>query len=295
MRTIRKSHVDLARQIVDFVQVHEFEEGQHLAEQALADQFGVSRSPVRSALKLLAARDVVRYASNQGYFLSMPGRSLDPGLIDMPSVDEDKLFITIAQDYFSGALNGQFTVTSLIRRYDANRSLISRVVNRLSEEGLIERSAGQGWRFRASLNDARAYEDSYRFRMLIEPAAILEPGFTPDPERFRQMRRLHEELVDGAVYTASVGRLIDLDADFHDVIGACSGNQFFAETIHQQNRIRRLSDYQHEDERDRWKESAREHLQILDAIEAGARDKAAALMREHIIVSRDVRPTFSDS
>jgi DNA-binding GntR family transcriptional regulator len=291
--SVKKSHVDLARRIVDFVQVQDYAAGRHLAEQALADRFGVSRSPVRSALKLLADRDVVRYASNQGYFLARPGRALDAGLIAMPSADEDALFIAIVRDRFAGRLGDRFTVTALIRRYGASRALVGRVVTRLGAEGLIERGAGQGWRFRAGLTDPGAYDDSYRFRMLIEPAAIREPGFRPDPDRFAQVRRLHDDLVAGAVYRVPLGRLIEIDVGFHDVIAACSGNRFFAETIRQQNRLRRLSDYQHEDERDRWRDSAGEHLSILDAIEAGDRDRAATLMRDHIAISRDVRPAFA--
>ena len=43
---------------------------------------------------------------------------------------------------------------------------------------------------------------------------------------------------------------------------------------------------------ERMVQSCREHLAILDALEAGDRKRAADLMRKHIEVSRDVPPNF---
>jgi GntR family transcriptional regulator of vanillate catabolism len=43
--------------------------GQHLHEEALADDLKVSRTPIRDALKVLASEDLLVYAPNRGYFV----------------------------------------------------------------------------------------------------------------------------------------------------------------------------------------------------------------------------------
>src|ERR1700753_537257 len=44
--------------------------GVHLRQAELADQFGVSRVPVREALKLLAAESLVLHDQNRGFFVA---------------------------------------------------------------------------------------------------------------------------------------------------------------------------------------------------------------------------------
>lgn len=48
----------------------------------------------------------------------------------------------------------------------------------MANEGWIERLPGHGREFLPVLTSVEAYEDSFRFWLLIEPSAILEPRFT---------------------------------------------------------------------------------------------------------------------
>ena len=48
--------------------------GEHLGQAELADQFSVSRMPIREALKLLAADGIVSHDPNRGYFVSRLSR-----------------------------------------------------------------------------------------------------------------------------------------------------------------------------------------------------------------------------
>lgn len=50
-----------------------FAEGERLDESRLAAQFGVSRTPVREALRLLAATGLVQQHANRGSFVRQPG------------------------------------------------------------------------------------------------------------------------------------------------------------------------------------------------------------------------------
>lgn len=59
-----------------------------------------------------------------------------------------------------------------------------------AREGWAERKQGYGWRFLPVAKTPEALEQIYRLRMLIEPAAMLEPGFRLDRKILEQQRRL---------------------------------------------------------------------------------------------------------
>ena len=62
----------LAVGIVDRVRSEAMPAGAHLAEQALADAFHVSRGPVREALTILEREGIVLFHPNRGFFLTRP-------------------------------------------------------------------------------------------------------------------------------------------------------------------------------------------------------------------------------
>lgn len=290
---VNQFHADLARKIVGLVHERDCPVGYQLKEQWLAGELGLSRSPVRAALRLLDRFGVVRTTPNQGCFLARPATELDDSNWGLPPTGEERLHGALTRDRFANRLDRQINVTGLIRRYGATRSLVERVLARLADEGLVEREAGRGWRFIPAVDNPRVYEESYRFRLTVEPLAILDPGFSPDSKRLGTLKRQHEELIGDLAHTLPSRRLVEVDADFHESIGAWSNNRFILQAIQQQTRLRRLMEFQFSmAEPERMAQSCREHLAILDALEAGNREKAADFMRKHIEVSRDVLPEF---
>jgi DNA-binding GntR family transcriptional regulator len=290
---VNQFHANLARRIVDLARERDFPAGGQLKEHWLASELGLSRSPIRAALRLLDRIGVVRTIPNQGCFLARPAAELGDGNWGLPATGEERLYGALTRDRFANRLDTQINVTELSRRYDANRSLVERVLTRLADEGLVEREAGLGWRFLPAVDNPRVYEESYRFRLAVEPTAILDPGFSLDGKRLGELRRRHEELIDGLESAISPRRLVEADADFHESIGVWSNNRFILQAIQQQTRLRRLMEFQFSiEDRERMIQSCREHLGILDALEAGDPERAAELMREHIEVSRDVLPDF---
>jgi DNA-binding GntR family transcriptional regulator len=290
---VNQFHANLARRIVELARERDCPAGYRLKEQWLASELGLSRSPIRAALRLLDRIGVVRTIPNQGCFLARAAAELDDGNWGLPATGEERLYAALTRDRFASRLDIQINVTELSRRYDANRSLVERVLTRLVDEGLVEREAGLGWRFLPAVDNPRVYEESYRFRLTVEPMAILDPGFSPDGKRIGELRRRHEELIDGRAGVISPRRLVEVDVDFHDAIGIWSNNRFILQSIQQQTRLRRLMEFQFSlDDRERMIQSCWEHLSILDAIEAGNLEQAAELMREHIEVSRDILPDF---
>lgn len=65
-------HTDLAYRILQLLKEQRAAPGHHLVEQALSRHFGLSRTPIRGALKLLAARGILQARTHRGYILRAP-------------------------------------------------------------------------------------------------------------------------------------------------------------------------------------------------------------------------------
>lgn len=282
----------MARRIMLFAQRDGLAAGTHLPEVRLAERLGVSRSPVRAALAFLQQRGVVRLVPHQGYFLAMDADTPGFAAVEMPESVESVIYRDLVRARFANLIGQQITVSDVMRRYDCDRPTANRVLSQMSQEGVIERAPGRGYVFGPVLNDAAAYDESYRFRLLVEPAAVLEPGFRPDRQRMKSLRVRHQDLLAAGVESLPITEVFEVDADFHEAIGDFCGNRFLAHAIRLQTRLRRLSEYENYNDRERLRASCREHLEILDALEAGEFARASALLRRHIEVSQEVRPDF---
>ncbi len=266
--------------------------GTHLPEVRLAERLGVSRSPVRAALAFLQQRGVVELVPHQGYFLAMDADSAGFAAVEIPESVETVIYRDLVRARFANLIGQQVTVSDVMRRYDCDRATANRVLSQMSQEGVVERAPGRGYVFGPVLNDASAYNESYRFRLLVEPAAVLEPGFRADRRRMKSLRLRHRELLAAGIDSLPIAELFEVDADFHEAIGDFCGNRFLAHAIRLQTRLRRLSEYENYNDRERLRASCLEHLEILDALEAGDFARASALLRRHIEVSQEVRPNF---
>jgi DNA-binding GntR family transcriptional regulator len=280
----------IAAQILDHIRAHDLSRGQHLPSQALADACRVSRAPVNSALKFLENLGVVRAERNRGYFLArdaqdLAGLNLRTGGDD----DEDRFYFEIAEDRLSGKLPDQVTENELMRRYKLPRGRLLKTLHKMAQEGWVERLLGHGWEFRPALTSRASYEAGYRFRAVLEAAAVLEPTFTIDPEAFAEARRQQRALIDGGYRKLSRAQLFRINSEFHEMLVGCSGNEFFLDAVKRVNRLRRLMEYRVTLDRSRLPQQCREHLRILDLLEAGDFATASAQLRKHIDGARTVK------
>jgi len=85
----------------------------------------------------------------------------------------------------------------LMQRYGATRPVVQRVLTKLAEVAAVQRKPGHGWRFLPTISDPTARAESYRLRQIIEPAALLEPGYRLAPGWIDDIQRddLHGERV----------------------------------------------------------------------------------------------------
>lgn len=281
---------EAAGRILSLLLQRETPAGTHLPELELSSALGISRTPVRAALLLLAEEGVVEFRPGRGFFLCRQLGEADRPRQGGLDGDAEALSVAIARDRLRGTLEDDLTEADLMRRYGVTRAVLTRVLRQLAEAGMVERRRGHGWSFLPALSDASGQRDSYRFRMIVEPAGLLEPGFRPDPAWLRSIQARHEQLLGAGPDQFSAVRFFEMNAEFHEGLARASGNAFLHKAVVQQNKLRRFINYDWTYGADRVEVSLREHLAILDAIEAGSLEWASALLRRHIEQASAVGP-----
>jgi DNA-binding GntR family transcriptional regulator len=290
-RNPHQSRFRLANLILDVIREARFEPGHRLREQQIGDLLQVSRTPVRAALALLAERGIVESRPYQGYILVRPSDDLGRITFDVPATADQDLYDRLVMDRLAGEIPTSVTQSEVERRYDVDRAVLLRVLSRLAEDGLVARNEGRGWTFLPTLDSAVALRNSYDFRLTFEPAGFMLSTFQPDPAALERSRLQHVYF-EAHPDIAAVDRrqLFEADAAFHEMCAEFSGNIFFLQAMQQQNRLRRLLEFGGYTNRRRVRDWCREHLAILDAVRAGARDEASALMRSHLSRAHELAP-----
>jgi DNA-binding GntR family transcriptional regulator len=281
-------HKELADRIRALIRDEGLAVGDKVNENRLALRLGVSRTPVRAALEQLAAQGIVERKPHRGVEL----RRIPPLARTRAAPQEDAgdaLLMRIARDRQRGKLPENVSETELMDAYGLTRPALRQVLERLGELGVVERRLGYGWRFANDVWDAAAREESYRFRMVIEPAAMREPGFRLEPDWIAQMRERHRSFLSAPWTEAASVAFFEMNAQFHEGIAAGSGNRFFVLAIQRQNRLRRLSNYDWKHGHERVLVNCREHLEMLERLAAGDTEMAALMMRRHLDVASRLR------
>ena len=282
-----KTHTTLARQVLELARAQRKQAGDHLPEQVFAALCGVSRTPLRSAYKILENNGFVTHRGGEGYFLS-----IDPD-VDAVAAEQQlnaaqsSLAETILADRAARRLDDDLSVSFLIRRYGATRGAVLGALTVLQQDGIIDRVPGQSWSFRPILDTPNAVADSHQFRLILEPAAILAPGFALDLTKARQMRLSLTAALTGRISNAGFHKQ---DTDFHSLIAQGSANRFARDTLLAHHRLRRITQKDLSTPEFRLRQAHEEHLTILDSLERRQFDVAADQMTLHLRLSRNQRP-----
>ena len=271
----------LVQRILQYIEEQEVSPGEHLGEVTLAARFQVSRTPVRSALKTLAELGAVEYHPNRGYFLCPNGSDR----VSLPTItDCDATYFQMGEDRLSGLLPDRVTESELLRRYPLTRNQLARLLRRMTQEGWIERLPGKGWGFLPVLNTEDGYVQMYQFRAVIEPAALLLPGYCLNTELSGKLRRQQVALLDGKADRFTRAELFQIGANFHETIVSGARNDLMTEAVRRANQLRRLMDYRYRAlvSSTRVIDECGEHLHLLDMIDHGELPLASAFLREHL-------------
>lgn len=258
--------------------------GQRLNEVDIAEWLGVSRTPVREVLRALERQGVLAYEPRRGFEIL---RSLDPDPGDAGD-SSDLLDERVMREMALGTLKSVISERALLQRFAVPKGFLNSTLRRLMRDQLAEPSPGRGWVF-ADVGP-EALKDGYRFRQIVEPAAILSDGYAVDSAAMARLDSDHEAAI-AKIDAFDRRALFELDAQFHLAIADGAGSRPLADAIRRQNNIRRVAEYMGFVRLDRIRQSMIEHRGIMAALLGGRRQKAATLMRLHLDVS--AQETFS--
>jgi DNA-binding GntR family transcriptional regulator len=152
----------------------------------------------------------------------------------------------------------------------------------MAQEGWVEKRQGYGWQFSPMLTTPESLLQSYRLRLALEPAALLEPGYRLDPQKLARCKAAEIHLLKGGIETDTADQLHERGVFFHETIVEGSGNAFFIDTIRRVNRVRRLLSYRAMQDRKRYRQHCKQHLQILELLEQERNQEASDALREHL-------------
>ena len=279
-------HAQLAQRIVDAAVANTWSAGMRMREEELAQMLEVSRTPVRAALRLLAHLGLVVATQSRGFALAQPGEQLVGVTVSVAQPVEERLRDALIRDRLAGRIAAEQSQVALARSYGASLPVLQRVIHRMEQEGLVVRK-GWRWAFVPTLEDGRSQEASYEVRLMVEPAALLLPGFQMDLGTLRQLADEHHALFDTLDHASpEPSTIFELDAKFHETLASFSRNPFVENVIRQQNALRRLLELKSYGDSTRVTAWCHEHLKILRTLATGDRDKASRLLREHLLQAR---------
>jgi len=276
-------HVRLAERIAEAAAAGGWPAGARVVEQDLARLLGVSRTPVRAALRLLALQGVVRARPRRGHVLARPGPTLAGFRLPVRPLAEAMLRDTLIRDRLAGRIGPDLVQSGLARHYRVGVARVQRALARLEEEGLVRRT-GWRWSFVPSLDTEQSRRASFELRLMLEPPALLVPGFRAEPALLEHLVEEHTFLMAHPEMTREDrARVFELDARFHEALAAWSGNLFVLAAVRQQNTLRRLFELGTYADGARVAAWCREHMAILSAVAAADMALATRLMRRHLM------------
>lgn len=276
----------LARKILQVVLDESWPQGVHLTAAALAARLKMSRTPVSKALEVLREKGAVRREANRGYFLAASADEVAALLAsDFQEEGADRLvsaYFQLAEDRLGGLLPDEVTEAELKARYGLTGGELHALLHRIAEEGWMQKRPGYGWDFSPILTTPGSLLKSYRLRLALEPAALVEPGYHLDGQLIARLRATELRLLDGGIESATADQLHERGVVFHEALVQASGNAFFTDAVRRVHRLRRLLSYRSMKNRARYEAHCLQHLEILRLLEAGDNKAASNAMRTHL-------------
>lgn len=274
----QKISVQLAQDIMS----GELAVGDHIGTQQVAKRYGVSRTPVRDALELLESKGALQREVNRGYFVANDTPEALRSWLEKQHGASGDDYQRMADDWLTDRLPEEVTELFLREKYGWTKSKVGDLLMRAAREGWAERKEGYGWRFLPVAKTAEAFGEIYRFRMAIEPVAMLEPSFALNRVVLDQHKRIQSTMIEYGIDNTPAERLLANGAEFHEDLIRMSNNPFFLTALQRVNRMRRLMEYRTEVNLERFTVQCTQHLQLIELLERGEIAEASYFMRRHL-------------
>jgi DNA-binding GntR family transcriptional regulator len=275
----------LAGEIRNVINAGRFEPGAHLSVQKFADEFHVSRSPVRQAMGFLAQTGLLEHKHNRGFFVRSAGElcvaTNNRAEVSTP-FEEPNEYQILAKDWLSNQLPAEVSEQFLRDHYQLTKAQLTETMVRAVREGWAERKLGYGWRFLPVAKSWTTFQQIYRFRALIEPAAMFEPTYRIDRAVLAKHRCVQENMMEYGIERLPGEQILDSSSHLHEDLIQFSGNPFFHQALTRVNRMRRLLEYRSGVDRQRMYRFCAEHLEVIALLERGEVIHASETLRHHL-------------
>jgi DNA-binding GntR family transcriptional regulator len=289
-RNIRQNHLALAQKILAIALERGMVAGDHLPETTFSQACDVSRTPIRSAFKLLEERDILEWRADEGYFLTSESTGELSDTIRALEASEHSIAHLILSDRAERRIGAVQSVSALTRRYKVPRASVLNALKVLSRDGLVRQLPGRAWAFQSMVDSPDAVTDSYEFRLVMEPQAILAPDFVLDTKRATLLRDQMTAFLAAGDDTITPAGFARIDIAFHTLISECSGNRFLRASLSAHHRLRKASQKTASTPAFRLRQAMLEHLEILDSLERNQFQLAADQITVHLRRSRIRKP-----
>ncbi|MFI7636274.1 GntR family transcriptional regulator [Nonomuraea sp. NPDC049400] len=206
--------------------------------------------------------------------------------LDLPMVGErQSLREQVAQALRAALITGEmrpgvvYSAPVLAAQFGVSATPVREAMLDLAKEGLVEAVRNKGFRV-TELSD-RDLDELTEIRQLIEVPTVARLAGGMRAEEFERLRPIAEEIVLAAE-RADLLAYVDADLRFHVELLTLAGNGHLVEVVRDLRNRARLYGLSQLAERGALAESAREHLQLLDALKNGDSEAVRHLMVEHI-------------
>ncbi len=178
-----------------------------------------------------------------------------------------------------------YSVPTLAEQFGVSSMPVREAVLSLVQQGLMSPVRNKG--FRVVELSAKELDDIMQLRLLLEIPTTVAVARDVTSTTMRELRRIAREIARHARH----GELVDYiesDRAFHQTLVALSDNPRLEELIDDLRSRSRLTGLDALAERGDLSASAKEHVEMLDAIAAGETARLRALMERHIKHSRGI-------
>ncbi|MCF6473152.1 GntR family transcriptional regulator [Nonomuraea sp. MG754425] len=206
--------------------------------------------------------------------------------LDLPMVGErQSLREQVAQALRAALITGEmrpgvvYSAPVLAAQFGVSATPVREAMLDLAKEGLVEAVRNKGFRV-TELSD-RDLDELTEIRQLIEVPTVSRLADSSRAEEFERLRPIAEEIVS-ASERGDLLAYVDADLRFHVELLALCGNVHLVSVVRDLRNRARLYGLSQLSERGSLSDSAREHLQLLDALKSGDSAAVGHLMAEHI-------------
>ena len=287
-KDITKLQYDLLLSLIDKLRANKIKKGSILNESIIAEYFHVSRTPLRKVLEYLSRENICEKIPNKGFILLIDSEDIESfEAYNTQKSNQELLYLKLLMDIFLNKIGPSFSENEIQKRYSVTKNEARSTLKLMENDEICSRSPGYKWQLNGVFNTLERHSESYRCRIVFEPAGLLEPTWNLKREKLEACRDKHIKAISHPESIDAI-QLYNLSAEFHELLAECSGNRFFLNNMQKHNRLRKAADLISMYFKSSVRRSCQRRLDILELVlthdNKAASDKLIELLENDIKV-----------